>query len=123
MRITNVDEVRRIKEARSDKTYQAVVKCENTVQRKELSKLKHLITEIKQRTPQRVAHRRSDLLRKRKVKSIKARYVDKKTFIMTVRGEAGLYIKELINGDSGRTQPSVSEILGMACVCKQLDVV
>lgn len=123
MRLTDVDEVRKIKEARSDKTYQAVVKCDNTIQRKELSKLKHLITEIKQRTPQRVAHRRSDLLRKRKVKSIRARYVDRKTFIMTVRGEAGLYIKELISGDSGRTQPSVSEILGMHCVCKELDVV
>jgi tRNA pseudouridine synthase 10 len=40
-----------------------------------------------------------------------------------VTGEAGLYIKELISGDSGRTKPSLSEILGKSACVSSLDVV
>jgi len=48
--------------------------------------------------------------------------MDKRTFMIEVRGEAGLYIKELISGDSGRTRPSISELLKNECTCKELDV-
>jgi len=43
--------------------------------------------------------------------------------IIFVTTEAGLYIKELISGDKGRTQPNLSELLQNECVCKELDVV
>lgn len=123
LRFCDVDTVRKVKESRAEKTYQALVVSEKPLQRKDLSKIKKLVGEINQRTPERVLHRRSDLMRKRKVKSIKARYVSKNTFILTVKGEAGLYIKELINGDNGRTRPSISEVLGNDCKCKELDVI
>ena len=48
--------------------------------------------------------------------------IDEKTFNMTIKTEGGLYIKELISGDGGRSQPNVSEILGVNAVCSQLDV-
>jgi tRNA pseudouridine synthase 10 len=41
---------------------------------------------------------------------------------MIVECEGGLYIKELISGDEGRSKPSVSEVLGINALCEQLDV-
>ena len=78
---------------------------------------------IRQRTPQRVLHRRADRTRKRGVRSIKARFISSKLFVIVVRGQAGLYIKELISGDNGRTVPSISQILGQECRCRELDVI
>jgi tRNA pseudouridine synthase 10 len=40
-----------------------------------------------------------------------------------ITGESGIYIKELITGDSGRTNPSFSELLGTECTVHELDVV
>ena len=56
------------------------------------------------------------------MKSLKAKFKNSKQFEITVRCEAGLYVKELISGDNGRTVPSISSLLGQACVCKELDV-
>lgn len=123
VRFSHISEVRSIKESRSDKTYKATVTCENNISRKDMKKLDALVTTIFQQTPKRVMHRRSDRMRKRAVKSIKSKFVNSKKFILVVRGEAGLYIKELISGDDGRTQPSVSEVLGIKCTCKELDVI
>ena len=76
---------------------------------------------IFQRTPIRVLGRRSDLIRKRKVYSIKVGNDSKGTFL-DIRCEAGLYIKELISGDKGRTSPSISSILKKQIFCKFLVV-
>ncbi len=121
LRLSDIEEVRKIKETRCDKTYLAHVACEK-ISKDGLKKLK-AITEVRQRTPQRVLHRRADRWRARKVKYIKAVYVNSKSFKIEVRGEAGLYIKELISGDDGRTKPSVSSVLGQRCTCRQLDVI
>jgi len=122
IRFSNIAEVRMIKEAKGDKTYKALVVCDNIIKKEELKKISSLKGEIRQRTPQRVIHRRADMLRKRKVFSIKTKQKGKKSFILTVRTEGGLYIKELISGDNGRTQPSISSILQNSCKCKELDV-
>ncbi len=123
LRLSSIEEVRKIKEARGDKTYRALVTCEKPVDKKDLKNLLKLKTVIHQKTPTRVLHRRADLLRKRKVVSIKTVYKNKDTFEIVVRGEGGLYIKELISGDSGRTEPSVSSMLENHCKCKELDVI
>ena len=65
----------------------------------------------------------NDLKRKRAVKEIRAKIINSKTLELFVTTEAGLYIKELISGDKGRTQPNLSELLQNECVCKELDVV
>jgi tRNA pseudouridine synthase 10 len=123
LRITNMQEVRDIKAARYEKTYRAIVTCKQPIERTDLKKLDVLIGEIRQRTPQRVLHRRADKMRKRHVISLKTKYKSKTEFELVVRGDAGLYIKELISGDSGRTQPSISGVLIKDCVCKALDVI
>jgi tRNA pseudouridine synthase 10 len=41
---------------------------------------------------------------------------------MLIRCQGGLYVKELINGDEGRTRPSVSEIVDVPAECIELDV-
>lgn len=123
LRLSDIAEVRRIKEAKADKTYRATVRCKDSIERKDLVKIKGIIGEIRQRTPQRVLHRRGDRSRKRKVKQVKYRYLDRNTFLLEIRGEGGLYIKELISGDGGRTRPSISELLGNECTCRELDVV
>lgn len=121
LRLSNIEEVRRIKEERADKTYRAIVICED-IKKDDLKKLQQL-KEIKQKTPERVLHRRADKFRHRKLKTLKAKYVSNKKFELTMKCEAGLYVKELISGDNGRTVPSVSSILGQPCICKELDVI
>lgn len=42
---------------------------------------------------------------------------------MEIHGEGGLYIKELISGDEGRTEPSLAGLLGVGAEVTALDVV
>ncbi|WP_297490705.1 tRNA pseudouridine(54/55) synthase Pus10 [Thermococcus sp.] len=78
--------------------------------------------EIHQRTPWRVRKVRSDKVRVRKVYRAEARWIDEKHFELRLLTEGGLYIKELVSGDRGRTKPSVSELLGKRAWCERLDV-
>jgi len=41
---------------------------------------------------------------------------------LEVEAEAGTYIKELISGDEGNTEPSLADVLGAEANCVQLDV-
>jgi len=81
-------------------------------------------SEILQRTPERVAHRRADLDRKRHVYEIELIEfnAEEKYFTITVRCEGGLYVKELVSGDNGRTRPSLSALLGQPVKVQTLDV-
>lgn len=78
--------------------------------------------EIEQRTPNRVAHRRSDLVRKKMVYEVRAKKRKKTIIEAAFRVQGGTYIKELISGDDGRTTPSLSEKLETPCKCVKLDV-
>lgn len=115
--------VAKIKNAKVDKTYRAVVSLKTGVLEEDLrSALDKLIgAVIEQRTPLRVVHRRADLVRKRKVYD--ARLVSFEVPIVEFKCDGGLYIKELISGDNGRTIPSLSELLGTEAEVKELDVV
>lgn len=123
LRFTNVKEARELKEARHDKEYRIIVVCDKEINKNDLKKLKSLERVISQRTPLRVIKRRGDKLRKRVVKKIKAKLLSKNSFELIVRCEAGLYVKELVSGDNGRTRPSVSEILNCNCKPTELDVI
>ncbi|NIO44483.1 MAG: tRNA pseudouridine(54/55) synthase Pus10 [Candidatus Aenigmarchaeota archaeon] len=115
--------VKKIKAETGDKTYRVIVKFNKPIEKKDLKKLKSLVGIINQRTPVRVAHRRADKIRKRNVKSIKYKQKNRKTIELRVEASSGLYIKELVTGDGGRTQPSVSEILNVKATPKDLDVI
>ncbi len=124
LKFSSKNEVREIKAAKPDKTYRLIAVFEKEVSEKDLEKLKGLKGKIiKQQTPSRVLHRRADKMRPRKVKEIKWKIVDGKRVEFEVRGEAGIYVKELIHGDNGRTKPSVSEVLGNPAKVEELDVI
>ncbi len=122
LKISDMDTVRKIKAATPDKTYRALVGLEKKVKNADLKNLAKLKGTIHQKTPERVVHRRADLERKRAVKSITWKSKGKNLEII-VTGTSGLYIKELVSGDNGRTKPSVSEILGVPAKVKELDVI
>lgn len=123
LRFSNIAEVRKIKESKLDKTYRCIVVCNKKISKGDLRKLSSLIGTINQRTPQRVLHRRSDRKRVKKLKELKTKLISSKKFILTIRCEAGLYVKELVSGDNGRTKPSIAELLGCNCTAKELDVI
>ena len=104
------------------KVYEAIVKCDGAYDEEKLEELTKL-DEINQQTPLRVLRRRTDMVRVKHVLDLKYDVIDDTTFKMRIKTEGGLYIKELISGDEGRSQPNVSEILGVKAICEQLDVV
>ncbi|MFX0105227.1 MAG: tRNA pseudouridine(54/55) synthase Pus10 [Candidatus Hodarchaeota archaeon] len=78
--------------------------------------------EIHQRTPNRVSHRRADKTRTKFVFRIEGKFIKPNLFEFQIETQGGTYIKELINGDEGRTSPSFSDIFKMPLICKELDV-
>ena len=123
LRFCDKNTVRRVKTERGDKTYKVIVKFSKRVDKKDLRKLKKLKGAISQRTPTRVAHRRADLIRKRSVKDLKYRWINSKTIELRMRTSAGLYVKEFVTGNKGRTIPSVTQVLGVEATPKDLDVI
>ena len=82
---------------------------------------------LAQRTPERVAHRRADLIRRRDVIDVHEPIIEimddgSKEIEITLRCESGTYVKETVHGDSGRTQPSVASLLKAKCEVLWLDV-
>ena len=112
LKLVGKETVRKIKSEEIDKTYLATVDFEDKLDDERLRKIKELTKQpILQRTPLRVLHRRADRLRKRWVKRISYQVAGRKRLILKIRAESGLYIKELITGDQGRTKPNIAELI------------
>jgi len=112
-----------VTESHFDKTYEAEVEFAREIGDEEIEKIRTLEGKmILQQTPRRVAHRRADLVRHRRVKHIEVVNAKGANATLIVEAEAGTYIKELISSDDGRTNPSVAGILGMNARCKRLEV-
>ena len=82
---------------------------------------------LAQRTPERVAHRRADLVRRRKVIETRDASVEidasgSISVEFTLRCESGTYVKETVHGDDGRTQPSIASLIKAKCTVEWLDV-
>lgn len=117
--------VAKIKNAKADKTYSVEVELKTRIKEPDLrdaiTKLSGAV--IEQKTPTRVLHRRADLVRKRKVHSARLVSFEAPISSIEIKCDGGLYIKELISGDGGRTKPSLSALLGTEAAVKELDVV
>jgi len=110
------DKVKWIKAATFPKIYSAKVKFSRRVAREELKNACLGLdgVTLNQRTPKRVSHRRADLVRKRKIIAIHLdEYDEEEGFwaIISIKGESGTYIKELLHSDEGRTTPSLKALL------------
>ena len=124
LRYVNREMVAKIKNAKMDKTYRIEVELKRKVLEEEVKNALERLSGalIEQRTPTRVLHRRADLVRKRNVQSVRLVSLEGQNAVMEIKCGAGLYIKELISGDEGRTKPSFSELLGVGAEVKELDV-
>jgi tRNA pseudouridine synthase 10 len=124
LRYSSKEEVKSIKSARFPKTYEIEVEFERPIKNEKLKEVVSVFKDriIEQKTPKRVLHRRADKVRKREILDIGIKNIDEKGAVFRITGESGIYIKELIHGDEGRTKPSIAEYLDVKCDIKSLDV-
>lgn len=125
LRFVNRNEVQKTKLATPSKTYRALVRVQGNINKEEVNSAVASFKNVSldQRTPQRVEHRRADLVRKRTVLWAKADNVCEDSFELTLETESGTYVKEFVSGDEGRTQPNLSQALGKQCKVERLDVI
>lgn len=143
------EDLHHIKSGEEDKkkTYRALCTINSDVTVELLESLNiEKAFEIQQWTPLRVLHRRTLLNRPRTIHSVKAFAVkgkidcasddsanlkrdffllstDKpKLIVLDVVTQAGTYVKELVHGEFGRTEPSISSIIDMEIDIVALDV-
>ncbi len=125
LRFANKDTVRKLKRGeRAQKLYRTIVEVDKPVSKTQLDTLKKTLsgTIIMQQTPKRVAHRRADLVREKYIYKADVKRLTPNRFEIKIRCQGGLYIKELVTGDEGRTVPNVAQILNARAVPLELDV-
>ncbi len=125
LRIVEKDVIETLKSSQADKVYKLKVTFNEPVSKEKLiSAITNLVgAEISQRTPQRVSHRRADLVRKRRVHDMQLLELTEEYAIIQVHCDGGLYVKELTSGDEGRTQPSLTGELDIQAKVTELDVI
>ncbi len=126
LRMTEKAEVAAIKDGQYDKRYVAHCESEADLTEEQVVAACRAMTDVvlEQRTPQRVSHRRADLVRKRRIHEMHLeRYDDARHFSVDVLADSGAYIKEMVSGDEGRTTPSLAAALGVPVRVALLDVV
>ncbi|WP_319508154.1 tRNA pseudouridine(54/55) synthase Pus10 [uncultured Methanolobus sp.] len=125
LKIVEKSVVENLKSSKADKVYNLKVTFKEPVSTDKLADaIDSLIgVQIHQRTPQRVSHRRADLVRKRYVHNMQLMEKTDEYAIIEVHCDGGLYVKELTSGDDGRTVPSLTEKLGIQAIVAELNVV
>jgi len=125
LRLADRDVVRKLKGGESkQKEYRVFIEFENMITAKDMRFLEKSLTNvmIKQNTPLRVLHRRADLTREKYIYDVGVKKLSPRKAEMRLRCQGGLYVKELVTGDEGRTVPSVSELLKNKAKPMELDV-
>lgn len=112
-----------LKETPHAKEYEALVELAGEVEQGTLVALAGRRLEVTQHTPDRVAHRRAD---KDRVRWIEFRSLEPLEVPAHLRvrlsTQHGTYVKEVLSGEGGHTQPSLASLLGVPCRCLELDV-
>jgi tRNA pseudouridine synthase 10 len=116
--------VERVKEHPASKTYRMTVEFEESVDGAQFEDALAALdgATIEQETPQRVSHRRAAKTRVRDVYDISGELESETGATVEVHGEGGLYVKELISSDEGRTEPSLAGELDTGAQVTALDV-
>lgn len=102
------------------KTYRALVYCHEPLNPEVIEEYRTEFN-IQQKTPIRVLHRRSNLTRTRHMQIMNWQVCGEYS-IVNIRAQGGSYIKEFINGDFGRTVPSLTGLFHSYCDYLLLDV-
>ncbi|MFB6157469.1 MAG: tRNA pseudouridine(54/55) synthase Pus10 [Haloferacaceae archaeon] len=124
LRLATHGMVERVKTLDASKTYRAEVAFGDAVDPDDLdAALADLRgTTVEQYTPRRVDHRRAGITRQRTVYDADGTLDDPRHATVEIHGEGGLYVKELVSGDEGRTEPSLAGRLGVEARVTALDV-
>ena len=122
LRPCDAREVVRVKEASPEKSYRVEVTGDVPVAKVNEALELALSQAIAQRTPKRVAHRRSDRVRTRRVVAARVVEASEGRLTLELRTEAGTYVKEWVEGDDGRTTPSLASLTGVPLKVEFLDV-
>jgi tRNA pseudouridine synthase 10 len=126
LQISNRERSQKLKEDASIniKEYVATIETTEIVEKVDLQRVERefIGAKIQQRTPERVSHRRSDLVREKLIHEVRLKRKSDKTIQAFFKVQGGTYVKELISGDGGRTAPSVASVMGSECICKELNV-
>lgn len=125
LRPSTREEVRKIKDATPEKEYRVQVSIHGKVNKGRVDEVLRTFnrTRIVQRTPVRVSHRRADLKRERYIVYVVLEELQDDRMTLRLRTESGTYVKEFVHGDEGRTEPNLSEMLGVPCTVDALDVI
>jgi len=125
LRFSDRDEIARIKAAEFQKTYRVTIEAEQPLNKEKLIKVAQSLQGqlIKQLTPTRVAHRRANKIRERLIYNCSIESVEGIIARMTLETESGTYVKEFVSGDNDKTQPNLSDLIGIPCKVTELDVI
>ena len=117
-------DVARLKDALWQKTYRVLVALEKDIKDDQINRVCAELTGsvIEQQTPTRVAHRRADKVRERRATEVRLLSRNGHLIELKVTGDSGLYVKELVHGDDGRTNPNFANLAGTKCEVRELDV-
>jgi tRNA pseudouridine synthase 10 len=123
LKFVKSETVEQLKSLKSDKEYR--MKIEHRTTEEKLKSSLDIICKnlIKQKTPTRVLHRRADLERTRRVHRAELESFDTDTAVFIINCEGGLYVKELVSGDGGRTVPSLASLTGSEAKVIELEVI
>jgi tRNA pseudouridine synthase 10 len=119
------DDVRHLKKGEgAQKEYRLLAEFEKDLSDEGLRLIEEKLSGalVKQQTPLRVVHRRADIVRERYIYKVEVKKVTLKRALLLIRCQGGLYVKELVSGDEGRTVPNVSALLDNPAKTLKLDV-
>ena len=119
------DDVRHLKKGENaQKEYRLLAEFQKDLTDESLKMIEEKLTGalIKQQTPLRVVHRRADIVRERYIYKLEVKKVTLKRALLFIKCQGGLYVKELVSGDEGRTVPNVSALLDNPAKTLKLDV-
>ena len=125
LHLADKDAIRKLKKKEmAEKVYKVAVKFDRSISDEELALIEEKLTNavIRQQTPLRVLHRRADRIREKHIYTAKIKRLAPDSAEMRIRCQGGLYVKELITGDEGRTRPCVTEIIDAKAEPLELDV-
>jgi tRNA pseudouridine synthase 10 len=125
LRLVNKEYVRWLKKPEAaEKVYRVIVEFDKRVHDKDLLKIEQQLPNatVRQQTPRRVLHRRADLVREKHIYEAHVKRLTPNRIELKLRCQGGLYIKELITGDEGRTIPNVADLVGSRATPLELDV-
>src|SRR5262245_14129265 len=111
-----------LKETPHAKEYEALVELGGELAPARLAELAGKRLVVTQHTPDRVAHRRAEKDRQRWIE-FRARTLEEPALLrVRLSTQHGTYVKEVLSGEDGNTNPSLASLLGIPCRCRELDV-